>query len=95
MIKKKLTVNKKESAKEIAIKETITLLTAALIKLKPGLGEKKFEKRIRKAAKLLTQGIKSKSPQKKAVKKKSIKKAVKKTIKTAPSPKAKKTGPKK
>ncbi|MBO9562719.1 MAG: hypothetical protein J7621_08100 [Niastella sp.] len=47
--------DKKSARKEISIQ-----LTSALNSLKETLGEKKFERRIKKAARLLTAGIKTK-----------------------------------
>jgi hypothetical protein len=58
MSAKQIKENKKENSginrKEIAIQ-----LSQALPSLKDKLGEKKFEKRIKKAAKLLSGGVKS------------------------------------
>jgi hypothetical protein len=64
MSDKKLTDNKKESAKDIMLKEIVDQLTKALPSLKEKIGEKKFEKRIKKAAKLLTEGIKNSDSEK-------------------------------
>lgn len=91
MIKKKATGKKKTSLKETIIQEITPLLTAALATLKDRLGEKKLEKRIKKAARLLVSGIKPATAKKPVVKKKPVKKAVKKTIVPASSPKPKKT----
>lgn len=49
-------VNEKKSAR----KEISVQLTSVLNNLKETLGEKKFERRIKKAARLLTAGIKTK-----------------------------------
>jgi hypothetical protein len=93
---KKTTTKKIASPKEILIKEITPLLTAAMAKLKETLGEKKFEKRVKKAAKFLVHGIKPVAAKKKAVKKRLLKKAVKKisipaaVSKKAAKPKAKK-----
>ena len=52
----------KNTFKETVQKETILQLKQALGTLKAKLGEKKFEKRIKKAAKLLCSGIKQANP---------------------------------
>jgi hypothetical protein len=62
MSDKKLTESKKESARDIMLKEIIDQLTIALPALKEKIGDKKFEKRIKKAARLLTEGIKTTAP---------------------------------
>ena len=90
MIEKKASGKKGTSFKEAIIKEITPLLTAALATLKERLGEKKFEKRIKKAARLLASGIKPVVAKKPVVKKKVVKKAVKKPIVPASSPKPKK-----
>lgn len=64
MSDKKLTESKKESAKDMMLKEMVDQLTIALPALKEVIGDKKFEKRIKKAAKLLTEGIKNSSTEK-------------------------------
>jgi len=64
MSDKKLTDSKKESAKDIMLKEIVDQLTRALPALKEKIGDKKFEKRVKKAAKLLTEGIKDSAPEK-------------------------------
>ncbi|MEI7733805.1 MAG: hypothetical protein WCI49_00005 [Ferruginibacter sp.] len=92
---KKIVPKKTASPKEMLINEITPLLTAALAKLKVTLGDKKFEKRIKKAAKFLVHGIKPVVAKKKVVKKRLLKKAVKKTAipavaKKAAKPKAKK-----
>ena len=92
---KKTVTKKTASPKEMLIKEITPLLTATLAKLKETLGDKKFEKRIKKAAKFLVHGIKPVVAKKKVVKKRLLKKAVKKTAipavaKKAAKPKAKK-----
>jgi HD-like signal output (HDOD) protein len=51
--------SKKETRKEIGLQ-----LATALNNLKETLGEKKFERRIKKAARLLTAGIKTKPAKK-------------------------------
>jgi hypothetical protein len=52
------------SLKKKMVNEVSLQLKTALPKLKELIGEKKFDKRIRKAAKLLTTGIKDGSPAK-------------------------------
>jgi len=71
MVKRKQAVEKNKSPKHLLIEDISSLLNTALIKLKEDLGEKKFEKRIKKAVKILIHGIKPALPKKKAVKKKS------------------------
>jgi hypothetical protein len=55
---------------------------SALSKLKDQLGEKKFEKRIKKISKLLTKGLKKEPVKKSAVAAKKTQVVVKKAIKT-------------
>jgi len=72
--------SKTKSAKSISLKKEISQqltaqLTTSLPALKEILGEKKFENRIKKAARLLTNGIKEKAPKEiKQEKKKASKK---------------------
>ena len=80
MSAKKTPAKKKIPVKENLHKEIISLLIAALGTFKERLGEKKFEKRIKKAAKLLAHDIKPEVAKKKVIKKKPLKKAAKKTI---------------
>jgi hypothetical protein len=56
---KQITEKKKLTSKETILKEITLQLSQALPALKESLGEKKFEKRIKKAAKILSEGIKS------------------------------------
>jgi hypothetical protein len=56
----KITVTKKDHSKKSTRKEIGLQLANVLNGLKESLGEKKFERRIKKAAKLLTAGIKTK-----------------------------------
>lgn len=56
---------KTPSAKKQAHDQIVKQLTAALPGLKDILGEKKFESRIKKAAKLLSAGVKVKKAKKK------------------------------
>ncbi len=95
MINKKLNKNNKDTFSKRIIKEITPILANALIKLKGELGDKKFEKRIKKAAKVMAHGIKEK-PVKKAVPvKKILVKAIKHTGKPATTKKALKSGSKK
>jgi len=72
--------SKKKDPKSISLKKETyqqlsTQLVSTLAWLKELIGEKKFESRIRKAAKLLSDGIKEKAPEKiKEIKKKVSKK---------------------
>jgi len=59
MSAKQITEKKKLISKETILKEITLQLSQALPALKESLGEKKFEKRLKKAAKLLSEGIKS------------------------------------
>ncbi|MEO6720487.1 MAG: hypothetical protein ABIN67_08970 [Ferruginibacter sp.] len=82
---KKENDQKKISQKEAMINEVTVQLSASLQNLKTELGEKKFEKRTRKAAKLLVEGIKFNTPGKPAAKKSPTKKSpIKKVAKPAP-----------
>jgi len=58
MIKKTPPAKKQLSAKDKIITETTQILSTSLRALKDAFGEKKFEKRIKKAAKILVQGFK-------------------------------------
>ncbi|MCW3091994.1 MAG: hypothetical protein JWP81_3063 [Ferruginibacter sp.] len=58
MSAKQLPEEVKESPKEIMVHEISAQIALALPGLKERLGEKKFDKRIKKAVKLLTEGIK-------------------------------------
>jgi hypothetical protein len=69
MLSKKSPLKNKKSAKKTIIEEIVLILAGALTPLKEKLGEKKFEKRIAKAAKLLATGVKS-APAKKVASKK-------------------------
>jgi hypothetical protein len=64
MSAKQPTENKKSTSKETKFKEIELQLSAALPTLKESLGEKKFEKRVKKAAKILGEGTKSKEKKK-------------------------------
>ena len=93
MLTKKITTKKETTLKEKITSEITLLLTSALATLKDGLGEKKFEKRIKKAAKLLSAGIKTSGRMKPVAAKEIIKPTIKKTkVKKEAIPKpAKKT----
>ena len=71
MAKNKLKEGKTISLKKEIYQQITGQLSTSLPGIKEILGEKKFESRIKKAAKLLSEGIKEKAPKKiKAVKKK-------------------------
>ncbi len=69
MKKDKPVQKKKPGFKDILAKDISELMHTVVKSLKPHLSEKKLEKRVHKAVKLLTAGIKSSVPAKKAVKK--------------------------
>lgn len=68
---------KKDGKGRISRKEIAAQLITALPSLKEILGEKKFERRVKKAAKQLTAGIKFKAPKKEKSKKTELKQPVK------------------
>lgn len=70
--------------KNMIISEIIQVLNTALPGLKDKLGDKKFEKRVKKAAKLLASGIKPISANKVPAKKKIVKKAAKRVNTATP-----------
>src|SRR6202008_356089 len=70
MADKKAKSPKKISRKKRVYLEIVQSLSASLTGLKDILGEKKFETRVRKAAKLLSTGLKSKKKKAKATPKK-------------------------
>ena len=80
MAKEKKASGKKVAGSDSILKTVTGQLTNSLNSLKADLGEKKFKKRIKKAAKTMVAGLK-KSPVKKAQGKKVVvkKKAAKKT----------------
>ena len=80
---KKPVVKKNASGKEKVLKTIKAQLITTLSKLKDQLGEKKFEKRIKKAAKLLVAGIKNQPVKKTLPIAKKTTVAVKKVTKTA------------
>ena len=73
----------KKAKSNTTVKTVSGQLTAALSSLKSGLGEKKFKKRIKKAAKLMIAGIKATPAKKAAVKAKKVAPAKKKAVKKA------------
>lgn len=85
-------VQKKTAQDPIA--EITTIIAEALVKFKEVLGEKKFEKRVRKAAKLFAQGAKTSAkkdkPGKKIVPAKAAKKTATIKVKAAKATPAKK-----
>jgi hypothetical protein len=82
MAKEKKAGKKIPSAKEKILATVKEQLTTSLTSLKSTLGEKKFKKRIKKAAKKLVAGIKNKPVKKTAVKKKATVLPKKKATKT-------------
>jgi len=83
MVKKTVTGSKSNT--KAIVEDVINTLTGALVNLKKDLGDKKFEKRIRKAAKLITDGLKPAKSQATKTKKTPVKKA---PVKKAPVKKA-------
>ena len=75
MKKDKPAQKKKPGFKDILAKDISELMHTVVKSLKPHLSEKKLAKRVHKAVKLLTAGIKSSVPAKKAAPKKAVKKA--------------------
>ncbi len=67
MATKQPTVNKISTPKKTLLAEVVLQISKAVPALSPLLGEKKFEKRIKKAAKLLIEGIKATEPSKAAL----------------------------
>lgn len=79
MLENKTAGPDKSSPKEVAMQEITLQLMTSLSSLKESLGDKKFEKRVKKAARLLTSGISKTSPaEKPASKKVPVKKVTKK-----------------
>ena len=74
MAKTKLKSTKSISLKKEINQQLTAQLTTSLPALKEILGEKKFENRIKKAAKLLSDGIKEKAPKKFKQQKKKVSK---------------------
>ena len=79
---------KNASLKKQMMSEVSQQLTTALSRLKDALGAKKFDKRVRKAAKMLTSGIKDPEPTKPTVKKTPAKRAAPKKVLKTPAKKA-------
>jgi hypothetical protein len=82
MVKSKSTVKKKASPKQTISSDITHLLNTTLVQLKESLGEKKFEKRLKKAVKVLTHGVKLADTKKKVAKKEPVKKAAKKVVRS-------------
>ncbi|MEO6546602.1 MAG: hypothetical protein ABIN94_01330 [Ferruginibacter sp.] len=80
--------NTEDSPKEKMINQTSVQIAGALPSLKDQLGEKKFDKRIKKAAKLLLEGIKPEIAEIIVPVKKSMAPKAKKTKAAAPKKKA-------
>jgi hypothetical protein len=96
MSKEKKAIKKPDAVSQNILKTVTDQLNSSLTSLKEHLGEKKFEKRIKKAVKILVSGIKKTAAKKTAntvvkanpVKKKAAKHASKKkTAKQAPKKK--------
>ena len=85
---------KNASVKKQMMSEVSQQLTTALTRLKDALGAKKFDKRVRKAAKLLTSGIKDAQPTKSTVKKASAKRTAPKKVLKTPAKKGTKSSKK-
>ena len=81
---KKIAIKKNTVAPEDLLKTITDQLHKALPTLSELLGEKKFEKRIKKAAKLLVAGINKNATKKPVVATKKITPASKKAVKNAP-----------
>ncbi len=81
---KKLHVKKNTTEREDIFDKISAQLHKALQNLKEQLGEKKFEKRVKKAAKLLVEGIKETHTEKKAVSPKKIIPTKKKAVEIKP-----------
>ena len=65
MTAKQITENKKAITKKTLLSEvSLQISTAVVLALREKLGEKKFDKRVKKAAKLLIEGIKETAPKK-------------------------------
>ncbi len=85
MIKKKFAPKEKSSLKQEINDKITLLLSSSLDSLKESLGEKKFNKRIKKAARFLSDGVKTAADKKEvtkipALKKEPTKPVVKKTV---------------
>jgi hypothetical protein len=64
MTAKQITENKKATTKKTLLLEVSLQISTAVLALREKLGEKKFDKRVKKAAKLLIEGIKETAPKK-------------------------------
>ena len=64
MTAKQITDNKKATTKKTLLLEVLLQISSAVVALREKLGEKKFDKRVKKAAKLLIEGIKETAPKK-------------------------------
>jgi hypothetical protein len=100
MIQKKHNPKEKTSLKQQISNEITQLLNSSLDPLKKNLGEKKFNKRVKKVAKFLSGGVKVPSDkiaitQKETLKKEIKKSAIKQAAKVVAAEKAVKAAPKK
>ena len=100
MIKKKFAPKEKSTLKHEINDKITQLLSTSLDSLKEILGEKKFNKRINKAARFLSDGVKTAADKKEVTKKPASKKepakpVVKKTVKAGTPNKVVKEVPKK
>ena len=84
MAAKKENDQKHVSQKETMINEAALKISTALESLKKELGTKKFDKRVRKAAKLLVDGLKLDTVKKTEIRKSPIVKKSQKETKAAP-----------
>lgn len=80
MIKKKPSLKEKPSLKQEMNDKITQLLSSSLDPLKESLGAKKFNKRIKKAARLLSGGVKAAADKKVVVKKPALKKEPSKPV---------------
>ena len=95
MIKKKLSPKEKTSLKQEINDQITELLSSSLNPLKENLGEKKFNKRVKKAARLLSGGVKATVDKTAIAKKPAIKKEPTKTIVKETAKKSNASAPKK
>jgi len=61
---KQITENKKSASKKTLLLEVSLQISKSVDSLREKLGDKKFEKRVKKAAKMLIEGIKEPTPKK-------------------------------
>ena len=66
MATKQITDNKKATSKKTLLLEISLQISKSVVALREKLGDKKFEKRVKKAAKILIEGIKEPAPKKAA-----------------------------